>query len=41
MGALSTLIWFVALVFGGIAIVFVVVLVARNKYLSSGQEEGE
>lgn len=41
MGAMGGFIWFVALIFGGIAFLLAIALVARNKYIASGQEEGE
>lgn len=41
VGALSSLIWFVALIVGGAAIVIALMLFARFRYLKSGQEEGE
>lgn len=41
MGALSSLIWFVAFIAGGAAIVIFVGLALRLRYIRSGQEEGE
>lgn len=41
MGALSSLIWFVAFLAGGAAILIFIGLWARTRYIRSGQEEGE
>lgn len=41
MGALSTLIWFAAGAVGLFAVGFVALFIARQRYLASGQEEGE
>ena len=41
MGSISTLIWFVAFLAGGAALLVVLLLVARARYINSGQEEGE
>lgn len=41
MGAISGLIWFVAIAVGGVAVVLVLGILARSRYIASGQEEGE
>jgi hypothetical protein len=41
MGAMAGFIWFVALIMGGMALLVALALIARNKYIASGQEEGE
>lgn len=41
MGALSSLIWFVAFLAGGAAIIIFIGLFLRLRYIKSGQEEGE
>ena len=41
MGAISTLIWFVAFLVGGAALLVVVGLILQRRYIKSGQEEGE